>query len=147
MSAAAVTTGHAIIGSARLYYELRGNGPALLFIPGGTVDSSHFAEVANLLADEFLTVTYDRRGNGASPRPADWHATSVAEQADDAAGLIEIPALVGTSPDLARVSRTLGLAGIPITFLADPAAAGSPPYRAARRLADSCRSALTTIRP
>ena len=30
-----------------------------------------------------------RRGNGRSPRPPGWHATSIAEQADDVAGLIE----------------------------------------------------------
>lgn len=239
--ATATMAGHVAVGSARLHYELRGSGPALLFIPGGTVDGSHFAEVAEQLADEFRTVTYDRRGNGASPRPAGWHATSIAEQADDAAGLIEtlglapcavwggslggvvllellarrpglvrsaivhepplftvlddgaetaaelarsaaaavredrvgdaftahvrtalggafqlltpasrdrmaanadvffgleIPALVHTAPDAAKVSGTLATSGVPITFMADPAAEGSPPHRAARRLAE-----------
>jgi pimeloyl-ACP methyl ester carboxylesterase len=84
-----MSTGHLEVNSARLYYELRGTGPSLLFIPGGTVDSSHFTAVADLLADQFRTVSYDRRGNGNSPRPAGWHATSLSEQADDVAGLIE----------------------------------------------------------
>jgi pimeloyl-ACP methyl ester carboxylesterase len=53
------------------------------------VDSAHFAVVADLLAGEFRTITYDRRGTGDSPRPPGWHSTSMAEQADDAAGLIE----------------------------------------------------------
>jgi alpha-beta hydrolase superfamily lysophospholipase len=77
------------VNSARLYYEVRGTGPPLLLIPGGTVDSNHFTAVADLLAAQFRTVTYDRRGNGNSPRPASWQATSLAEQADDAAGLVQ----------------------------------------------------------
>ncbi|MBA2318173.1 MAG: hypothetical protein H0V93_10440 [Euzebyales bacterium] len=34
-------------------------------------------------------MTYDRRGNSRSPRPPGWTATSSAEQAGDAAGLVE----------------------------------------------------------
>lgn len=33
-------------------------------------------------------IAYDRRGNSRSPRPDDWQATSVEEQADDAANLV-----------------------------------------------------------
>ncbi|GAA5143352.1 alpha/beta fold hydrolase [Pseudonocardia adelaidensis] len=87
--ASATRSGHVEINAARLYYEERGAGPSLLLIPGGTVDATHHAAVADLLADDFRTVTYDRRANGRSPRPSGWHATSIAEQADDAAGLIE----------------------------------------------------------
>jgi pimeloyl-ACP methyl ester carboxylesterase len=78
------------VNGARLYYEERGSGPPLVFIPGGSVDSSHYAAVADLLADEFRTVTFDRRGNGRSQRPPGWHATTIAEQAADVAGLIEV---------------------------------------------------------
>lgn len=232
------------------HHRIRGTGPGLLFIPGGGVDGGHFAEVAGLLADEFRTVTYDRRGSGGRPRPAGWHATSIAEQADDAAGLIEtlglapcavwggslggvvllellarrpalvraaivhepplftvlddgrelaaglarsaaaavregrlddafaahvrtalgdsaerlapaardrmaanaevffdleVPALVHTAPDAARVSLVLDTAGVPVTFMADPAGAGSPPYRAARRLASLHGSELVPL--
>lgn len=87
--ASATRSGHVEVNAARLYYEERGAGPSLLFIPGGTVDATHYAAVADLLADEFRVVTYDRRANSRSPRPPGWHATSIAEQADDAAGLIE----------------------------------------------------------
>src|SRR5690349_6636686 len=83
------STGYVAVNGTRLYYEQRGTGPALVFIPGGTVESTHFAAVAEVLAGEFRTVTYDRRGNGRSPRGAGRHATSITEQADDVAGLIE----------------------------------------------------------
>lgn len=59
-----------------------------MFIPGGAVDAGHFAAAATFLSDEFTTVTYNRRGNSRSPRPDGWTPTSIAEQADDAAGLI-----------------------------------------------------------
>lgn len=86
----------------RLYYERRGSGPSVLFISGATGDAGHFTQVAEALADEFTIVTYDRRGNSRSPRPAGWTATSMDEQADDAAALLEAldlaPAVVfGTS--------------------------------------------------
>jgi pimeloyl-ACP methyl ester carboxylesterase len=80
--------GHVEVNAA-LHYEERGAGPSLLFIPGGTVDAAHYAPVAERLATDFRTVTYDRRGNGGSPRPAGWRSTTIAEQADDVAGLIE----------------------------------------------------------
>jgi pimeloyl-ACP methyl ester carboxylesterase len=62
-------------------------------IPGALGDGGTFDRVAPLLADEFTVVTYDRRGNSRSPRPAGWTATSVAEQADDATALLEALAL------------------------------------------------------
>ena len=84
-----IRSAYAQVNGTRLYYETRGAGFPLLFIPGGSVDSSHYVAVADRLADEFRIVTFDRRGNGRSPRPPGWYATSIAEQADDVAGLIE----------------------------------------------------------
>lgn len=75
-------------GTARLHVERRGTGPALLFIPGGGMDGSHFEALAGLLADDFTTVSYDRRGYHRSPAPADWTDTTIDEHADDVAGLI-----------------------------------------------------------
>jgi pimeloyl-ACP methyl ester carboxylesterase len=71
-----------------LYFEIRGRGPTVLCISGATGDAGHFAWAAEQLADEFTVVTYDRRGNSRSPRPQGWTETSMAEQADDAAGLV-----------------------------------------------------------
>jgi pimeloyl-ACP methyl ester carboxylesterase len=76
------------VGPVQLYYEVRGSGPPLLLIMGATGDAGHFATVAEALADEFTVVTYDRRANSRSSRPAGWGTTTPAEQADDAAGLL-----------------------------------------------------------
>lgn len=78
----------AAVNGTELYYETRGSGPSLLFIQGATGDGGTFDRVADLLADEFTVVTYDRRGNSRSPQPADWETTSMDEQADDAAALL-----------------------------------------------------------
>lgn len=90
------------INGTEIYHEVRGSGPPVLFIMGATGDAGHFETVADLLADEFTVLTYDRRGNGRSPRPAQWVTTSVEEQADDAAALLDAlglapAAIFGTS--------------------------------------------------
>jgi pimeloyl-ACP methyl ester carboxylesterase len=83
----AITTGHRDVNGARLYYELRGRGPAVLFISGATGDAGHYTTIADELASELAVVTYDRRGNSRSPRPRGWTRTTIEEQADDAACL------------------------------------------------------------
>jgi pimeloyl-ACP methyl ester carboxylesterase len=86
------------VPGASIHYEVRGEGPVLLIIPGGPQDAGVFTAVASLLADRYTVVTYDPRGNSRSPfqGPLD-----VDQQADDAAALIEAvgdPAFVfGTS--------------------------------------------------
>jgi pimeloyl-ACP methyl ester carboxylesterase len=77
------------VNGTELYHETRGTGPPILLIMGATGDGGHFDALANLLADEFMVVTYDRRGNGRSPVPAGWRTTSPEEQADDAAALLD----------------------------------------------------------
>jgi pimeloyl-ACP methyl ester carboxylesterase len=85
------------VNGAELYYETRGTGPPVLLIMGATGDGGHFDTLADLLADEFTVVTYDRRGNGRSPAPAGWSTTSPQEQADDAAGLVDVLAVGPTA--------------------------------------------------
>ena len=90
------------VNGTELHHEVRGTGPPVLLIMGAPGDGGHFERFAKLLADEFTVVTYDRRGNGRSPRPSGWTTTSAEEQADDAAALLEalglVPAAVfGTS--------------------------------------------------
>ena len=77
------------VHGTELYCELRGAGPSLLLIMGATGDGGVFDRFADLLAEEFTVVTYDRRGNGRSPRPQGWGTTSPEEQADDAAALLD----------------------------------------------------------
>jgi pimeloyl-ACP methyl ester carboxylesterase len=77
------------LAGAELHYEVRGQGPPVLFIMGASGDGGHFAKVAGLLDEDYTVITYDRRGNGRSPRPQGWTTTSPQQQADDAAGLIE----------------------------------------------------------
>jgi pimeloyl-ACP methyl ester carboxylesterase len=76
------------VNGAELYHEVRGTGPPVLLIMGATGDGGHFDAFADVLADEFTVITYDRRGNGRSPVPAGWQTTSPDEQADDAAALL-----------------------------------------------------------
>src|SRR3954454_46211 len=90
------------VNGTELYYEIRGTGAPLLLIMGASGDAGHFDAIADALSDEFMVVTYDRRGNGRSRAPAGWKTTSPEEQADDAAGLlaavVRSPAVVcGTS--------------------------------------------------
>jgi pimeloyl-ACP methyl ester carboxylesterase len=73
----------------QLYHEVRGSGPSVLFIQGAFGDGGTYEQVAELLADEFTVVTYDRRANSRSPRLDNWESTSAEEQSDDAAALIE----------------------------------------------------------
>lgn len=87
------TKGILEVNGAKLYHEVQGSGPSVLFISGATGDAGHFERVAELLADEFTVVTYDRRANSRSPRPVGWESTSTEEQSDDAAALIEASGL------------------------------------------------------
>ncbi len=78
-----------VVNGTTLYYEVHGTGPSVLCIAGTTGDAGHFTQVATQLADEFTIVSYDRRGNSRSSRPEGWSQTSVPEQANDAAALIQ----------------------------------------------------------
>ena len=83
------------VNGTELYYTVRGAGPSVLLIMGATGDGGHFDALADILADEFTVIAYDRRGNGRSPVPAGWRTTSAEEQADDAAALLDA---LGTGP-------------------------------------------------
>jgi clorobiocin biosynthesis protein CloN7 len=53
------------VPGARLYYEVSGSGPVLMFV-GHPMDSSGFAAIVPLLVDDYTVVTYDPRGFGRS---------------------------------------------------------------------------------
>ncbi|NUT45670.1 MAG: alpha/beta fold hydrolase [Thermoactinospora sp.] len=68
------------VNGASLHYEIQGFGPPLLLVMGASGDGGHFAPMARLLAEDFTVVSYDRRGNGRSPRPKGWPTTSYQQQ-------------------------------------------------------------------
>ena len=67
------------VNGIRIYYEKRGRGPAVLFVSGATGDAGHWTTVADILADAYTVITYDRRGNSRSPRPPGWTSTTIGE--------------------------------------------------------------------
>lgn len=71
-----------------LYAEVRGSGPAVLLISGGTSDAGQLDRLAAELSGRHTVCAYDRRGNSRSPRPQGWTTTDADEQADDAAALL-----------------------------------------------------------
>ncbi|MEA2156664.1 MAG: hypothetical protein QOE11_2804 [Solirubrobacteraceae bacterium] len=82
-----------------LHYTESGSGPPLLLIHGLASDAEGWSDAARSLAtDGFRTIAYDRRGYGASGAPDVYVATTVQEQAEDAAALLgrldALPALL-----------------------------------------------------
>ncbi|MFD0712214.1 alpha/beta fold hydrolase [Paenibacillus sp. GCM10027626] len=71
-----------------LYYEIRGEGEPLLMISGGNGDAGFYSYVADILADEYQVITYDRRGNSRSTRN-DPQNFEVSQQARDAVAVLE----------------------------------------------------------
>ena len=91
-----IQRGRVQANGAELYYETRGDGPPLLLIAGGLADAGQFTALGDALAKQRKVITYDRRGSSRSPAPAGWTSTTVDEQADDVAALLEaleIPAV------------------------------------------------------
>jgi pimeloyl-ACP methyl ester carboxylesterase len=93
-------TGHgfAPVNGTRLYYEVQGQGEALVLIHGGMLDSRMWDDQFADYAKRNRVLRYDIRGFGGSVRPAD----RVYSDADDLAALmdyLEIPRahLVGLS--------------------------------------------------
>jgi pimeloyl-ACP methyl ester carboxylesterase len=85
-----------------MHVEVIGSGAPLLLIAPAGGDARYFERLAEQLADARAVVLYDRRGNSRSGHPVSWLSTSLAEQADDAARVldelgIERAAVMGTS--------------------------------------------------
>jgi pimeloyl-ACP methyl ester carboxylesterase len=76
----------------------RGAGPAVLLVHGMAADAETLAPLGEALADSARVIAYDRRGYGSSGAPEPYVATTVEEQAEDAAALLHAldagPALV-----------------------------------------------------
>lgn len=76
------------VPGASLYYEVRGNGPLLVIIPGGPEDAGVFAELAASLSATRRVVAIDPRGNSRSLFDAAPTELDVSVLADDVAMLI-----------------------------------------------------------
>ena len=70
-----------------LYYTIRGSGPMLLILQGGAANADGAEDLANQLADDFMVVTYDRRGLSRST-PIQVERYDISAHGDDAARLI-----------------------------------------------------------
>ncbi|WP_431683404.1 alpha/beta fold hydrolase [Kitasatospora sp. KL5] len=86
----APTTGRLRVNGATLHYEVRGRGPLLLLVPGGTGGAASFDAVADDLAAEYTVATYDPRGLSRSTLDDPEAGQHVAEHADDAFRLLEL---------------------------------------------------------
>ena len=77
------------VNGIRLYYEEHGEGAPIACIHGGGSSALMWADAVEELARLGRVIAYDRRGCARSERPAPYEHTSVAEQADDAVGLLD----------------------------------------------------------
>jgi pimeloyl-ACP methyl ester carboxylesterase len=59
-------TGYVMTEGDNLYYEVRGQGQPLIMIPGAGGDADRYTPVAEILADDYKVITYDRRANARS---------------------------------------------------------------------------------
>ncbi|MFC9703255.1 alpha/beta hydrolase [Streptomyces sp. NPDC056943] len=86
----APTTGSLRVNGATLHYEVRGHGPLLLLIPGGTGGAASFDGFADDLAAAYTVATYDPRGMSRSTLDDPEARQSVAEHADDALRMLDL---------------------------------------------------------
>ena len=78
-----------IVNGIRLYYEEHGSGDPIVCIHGGGSSAVMWADAVEQLARLGRVIAYDRRGCTRSERPEPYERTTVAEQADDAAALLD----------------------------------------------------------
>lgn len=83
-----VTEGVVEVGDASIYYERRGQGPALLMIAGAGGDAGMYGAVADELASDYTVVTYDRRGDSRSQWRGPVREFRLVEHASDAIAVL-----------------------------------------------------------
>ncbi|MEO3887719.1 alpha/beta hydrolase [Nonomuraea sp. B5E05] len=84
------TTGRLRVDGASLHYEVRGEGPLLLLIPGGTGGAASFDGIAGDLAAHYTVATHDPRGMARSTLDDPEAEQRVAQHADDALRLLDL---------------------------------------------------------
>ncbi|MFG3527378.1 alpha/beta fold hydrolase [Streptomyces sp. NPDC047917] len=83
-------TGRLKVPGATLYYEVRGRGPLLLLMPGGSGDAGLYDRMAARLADSWTVAAFDPRGYSRSLLDGAPQEQRVAVQSEDAHRLIEL---------------------------------------------------------
>lgn len=86
----------------QLYYEDRGKGKPVIFIPGLTASRLHFQKQVPALAEKFRVIVYDLRGHGDSERPE--HGLTMRRFAKDLYELMDFLELT----DVSLVGWSLG---------------------------------------
>ena len=76
-------------GGVELAYEEWGEGPAVVLVHGTATARTVWRETIDALGDGMRAIAYDRRAYGDSGAPEPYGGTTVGEQADDLAELIE----------------------------------------------------------
>jgi esterase len=92
------------VNGVRLHYEEHGEGDPILCIHGGGSSALVWAGAVERLAQLGRVIVYDRRGCSRSERPEPYERTTVAEQAEDAAALLDA---LGASPAVV-IGRSYG---------------------------------------
>lgn len=85
-----VRTGTLEVPGATLYYEVRGAGPVLVLMSGGSADAGLYGPLAEHLADRWTVLTYDPRCYSRSRLAAPVADQRVEDHSDDVRRLIEL---------------------------------------------------------
>jgi pimeloyl-ACP methyl ester carboxylesterase len=104
------------VPGATLSYEVRGQGPLLLLIPGGGNDAHHaFEGIARRLSDRYSVIIYDRRGLSRSTLNDPQEEQRVETHSDDAHRLL---AALGSDYEPAYVLGSSGGAIVGLDLVA-----------------------------
>jgi pimeloyl-ACP methyl ester carboxylesterase len=68
---APLESGFAEFGQSRIYYEIKGEGPPLVLIHGGLLDSRMWDDQFDVLATRYRVIRYDASSHGRSATPPD----------------------------------------------------------------------------
>ncbi|MFJ4823088.1 alpha/beta fold hydrolase [Streptomyces bacillaris] len=157
-------TGLLTVDGAALHHEVRGEGPLLVMMPGGSADAGIYDAIAAELADRWTVATFDPRGYSRSPLDGPVTEQLPATHADDIVRLIELlspdgapAALFGSSSSAVvaldvlarhpgRVSRVVAHEPPVVELLPDPEA-GRALFAAVRESfrRDGVAAAMTTM--
>ncbi|MFC9034360.1 alpha/beta fold hydrolase [Streptomyces arboris] len=85
-----VRTGLLTVDGATLHHEVRGEGPLLVMMPGGSADAGIYDAIAADLADRWTVATFDPRGYSRSLLDGPVTGQSPATHADDIVRLIDL---------------------------------------------------------